>query len=92
MGEDRFWTLVQTAIAREADPTLEVFRQNKGSTRELPKTCQLIRVLSGCAWISINGEDIIVESGHEVHLAGGEYAGIISNLCDELLVYQVIAD
>jgi hypothetical protein len=93
MGGDSFWMLVQTApAAGEADSSLEIFKQNKGTTHKLPQTCQLIRVLSGCAWISINGEDIIVESGQEIHLAAGEYAGVISNLCDDLLVYNLIAD
>jgi len=93
MEEDRFWTLVQTApAAGESDSSLEIFKQNKGTTRKLPQTCQLIRVLSGCAWISINGQDVIVESGNEIHLSKGEYEGVISNLCDDVLVYHLIAD
>jgi hypothetical protein len=93
MGGEHFWTLVPTAPeADESAALLEVFKQHKGTTRKLPQTCQLIRVLSGCAWISINGQDIIVESGHEIHLVAGEYAGVISNLCDDLLVYNLIAD
>jgi hypothetical protein len=93
MGEDNFWTLVQTApAAGQSEPPLKVFKQNKGTTRKLPQTCQLIRVLSGCAWISINGQDVIVESGHEIHLSKGEYEGVISNLCDDLLVYNLIVD
>lgn len=93
MGEDRFWTLVQTpSAAGEIDSSHEVFKLTKGNTRALPQTCQLIRVLSGCAWISLNGEDIIVENGHEIHLAKGEYMGVISNVCDDLLVYTLIED
>lgn len=90
-GEDSFWTVIQTAPAA-GESSLEVFKLTKGNTRKLPQTCQLIRVVSGCAWISIDGQDIIVESGNEIHLAPGDYAGVISNLCDDLLVYSLIAD
>jgi hypothetical protein len=45
--------------------------------------------MTGCAWITLNGQDIIVENGHEIHLDPGEHSAVVSNLCDDLLLYEV---
>jgi hypothetical protein len=93
MIEKTNWPIVRsTPPSLEPDPAdsaLQIFRLSKGSVRELQHSRHVIRVVAGCAWITLKGEDIIVENGHEIHLDPGEDTGVISNLCDDLLVYEV---
>jgi len=93
MIEESNWTIVRsTTLSGEPDPAdsaLQVFRLSKGAVHKLQRSCQVILVMAGCAWITLNGQDIVVESGHEIHLEPGEHSAVVSNLCDDLLVYEV---
>jgi quercetin dioxygenase-like cupin family protein len=93
MTEENNWTIVRSTTSPDepdtGDSALRVFELSKGGVHKLERSCQVIRVIAGCAWITLNGQDIIVEHGDEIHLDPGEHSAIISNLCDELLVYKI---
>jgi len=93
MIEENNWTPVRSTTSPDepdtADSALRVFQLSKGGVYKLERSCQVIRVIAGCAWITLNGQDIIVENGHEIHLDPGEHSAVISNLCGELLVYEI---
>ena len=94
MIEENNWTIVRSTTSPgerdTADSALRVFQLSKGSVHKLERSCQVIRVIAGCAWITLNSQDIIVESGHEIRLDPGEHSAVISNLCDDLLVYKIV--
>ena len=93
MIEENNWTVVRSSPSPDerdvADSELQVFQLSKGNVHTLEHSCQVIRVIAGCAWITLNGKDIILESGCEIHLDPGEHSAVISNLCDDLLEYEI---
>jgi hypothetical protein len=93
MLEEHNWTIVGSTPSPDGPDTagdaLQVFQLSKGNVHKLERSCHVIRVIAGCAWITLNGQDIIVESGHEIHLDPGEHSAVVSNLCDDLLVYEI---
>ena len=60
-----------------------------GDVRRLPGTARTLRVLSGCAWITHKGKDIIVNSGEEVILSHKKGIAVISSVSKHPLVYKV---
>lgn len=61
----------------------EVFR--------LRQDAQVIRVLSGCAWITVAGKDIFVPRGEDVHLMPERDVTLISSPNRRPLVFEVLA-
>ncbi len=56
----------------------------------LKRQTQLIRVLSGCAWITLAGEDIFVPRGQEILLPAGRECLIISSPNSRPLVFEIV--
>ncbi len=50
---------------------------------------QKLRVISGSAWITFDGEDMFVLAGEEIVLEPGMYPAVISALKGQPLVYQI---
>ena len=49
---------------------------------------QVLRVVSGTAWVSMDGEDIVLNPGDEFKLAYCEYRAVVSPVGNLPLVYE----
>ncbi len=75
--------LTRESAAITLDP--EAFAPNsefvliKNSAYRLPQGVRQVQVVTGCAWISINGQDMFVYAGEKAELpAGGQDGAVIS--------------
>jgi hypothetical protein len=57
----------------------------------MPTNGQTLMVVSGCAWVSLNGEDVIVRRGETLALTGHrrKHTAVLSALGSERLVCEV---
>jgi mannose-6-phosphate isomerase-like protein (cupin superfamily) len=60
----------------------------KGYVRDEKRESQVMRIVSGTAWVSMDGEDIILNPGEELKLSHGKYKALVSPASDEPLVYE----
>lgn len=60
----------------------------KGYVRTEKRESQLLRVVSGTAWVSMDGKDLILNPGEELKLSRGEYKAVVSATGNEPLVYE----
>ncbi len=60
----------------------------KGYVRDEKRESQVLRVVSGTAWISLDGEDIVLKPGEEYKLSHGKHKALVSPVTDEPLVYE----
>jgi hypothetical protein len=68
----------------------QVFRLKQGEEiRSLEPTFQTLRVVSGTAWITLDGQDVILNRNEQVCLIAGRSSTIISNLSHEQLILEV---
>jgi hypothetical protein len=59
-----------------------------GYVRDEKRESQVLRVVSGTAWVSMDGEDVILKPGEEIKLSHGRYSAVVSSADDEPLVYE----
>lgn len=60
-----------------------------GETMNIRRSGQTLRVISGSAWITFDGEDMTLEAGQHMVLEPGEDRAVVSALGDEPLVYRM---
>ena len=60
----------------------------KGYVRDEKRESQVLRIVSGTAWISMDGEDIVLKPGEEFKLSHGKYKALVSTATNEPLVYE----
>jgi hypothetical protein len=60
----------------------------KGEVFRLPQRFKEIQILSGRAWLTMNGKDILVEAGQKVSLATGKDIALISTVRDVPVVLE----
>ena len=60
----------------------------KGYVRDEKRESQVLRIVSGTAWISMDGEDVVLKPGEEFKLSHGKYKALVSPATDEPLVYE----
>ena len=60
----------------------------KGYVRSEKRDSQVLRIVSGTAWVSMDGEDMVLNSGEELKLSHGRHQAVISPTGDGPLVYQ----
>jgi len=73
--------------------TMEVLSQSKielmkGYVRDEKRESQVLRVISGNAWVTMDGEDVVLKPGDELKLSRGRYDAVVSATGDEPLVYE----
>lgn len=73
---------------QSAEP-IEIIELGKDETYPLEPQTQIIRVLSGSAWITVNGEDRIVAQGQDMLLKPGKEKVIISSANTRPLVFEI---
>ncbi len=59
-----------------------------GYVRDEKRESQLLRIVSGTAWVSMDGEDVILNPGDELKLSHGKHKALVSPANDEPLVYE----
>lgn len=57
--------------------------------RRLANEAQVVRIVSGSAWISLDGSDILVKRGEQADLEPGLYPPVISSINGLSVVYEV---
>ena len=60
----------------------------KGYVRTEKRESQVMRVVSGKAWVTMDGKDLILNPGDELKLSHGEYKAVVSTANNEPLVYE----
>lgn len=60
----------------------------QGYVRDEKRESQVLRVVSGTAWISLDGKDVVLHPGEEYKLSHGKYKALVSPATDEPLVYE----
>lgn len=66
------------------------FTLQKGEVFRLPSACREIKVLSGVAWITVAGEDIILICGKKATLALNKDEALVSALNDAPLILEAL--
>jgi mannose-6-phosphate isomerase class I len=78
------------AISHLAQPTAPtVVHLAPGTVQTLHRSAQIIRVISGCAWITYGGEDYVVNAGAEIVLKSGQDAVVIGSALSHSLVFEI---
>ena len=67
----------------------DVFEFDYGESRALQPYPQIITVIAGCAWITLDEHDIILKTGAQFRLTPGRNRAVISSANRERLVYSV---
>ncbi|GIL11649.1 MAG: DUF2917 domain-containing protein [Chloroflexi bacterium] len=67
----------------------QVKRLENGNAATLKRISQVVRVVKGQAWISLDGEDMVLKNGQEVYLRQGKQPAVISSVNRETLVYEI---
>ena len=60
----------------------------KGYVRDEKRESQVLRVVSGNAWVTMDGKDVVLKPGDEFKLSRGKYDAVVSPAGDEPLVYE----
>ncbi len=84
-------TLARPVLTEYVRTPVNVRRLEVGDVAVLPRADQVLHVISGCAWITLNQDDIIVQGGDKVTLYPGKYAPVISAMGSRQLVYEIIS-
>lgn len=63
---------------------------NPGEIFRIPVVCKELQIVSGVAWISVAGKDIILNAGETVSLADSDEVAILSALGDEPLSLEAL--
>lgn len=69
------------------------FTLQKGQTCRVPSACRELQVVSGTAWITVDGYDIILNSGEKVSVASDsdKDGAVVSALGNNPLTLQVVS-
>ena len=86
---DDLVTALSGKMRPESAPVLDIIELNGDETYVLDSYAQLIRVLNGSAWITINGEDRIVRQDEDTYIESGREQAIISSLNHRPLVFEI---
>jgi len=60
----------------------------EGEVFRLPQSFKEIQILSGRAWLTMNGKDILVEAGQKISLATGKDVALISTVRDMPVILE----
>lgn len=66
------------------------FTLANGEVFQVPSACSEVRVLSGVAWITVAGQDLILTSGEKALVASKKGGAILSALGNLPLIVEVL--
>lgn len=58
-------------------------------TRCLDRDARILRIIDGCAWVTIDGADLILKAGERLKLMPGAGEAVISPLGQRILIYEI---
>jgi hypothetical protein len=61
-----------------------------GELLRIPKSVEMLRILSGCAWVSAGGRDFVLGCGESLSLSGSSRDAIISAVHGETLFFEAM--
>jgi hypothetical protein len=61
-----------------------------GEVLALPRSSSRIRVLSGAAWVSKGGRDLLLATGERMDTARGRDRPVVSGLGTEVLLFELL--
>ena len=64
----------------------------KGEVCRLPRACQGLRVLSGRAWVTVDGKDITLNRGEQMAFAAPKDFALVSAIQNTSLIVEVWGD
>lgn len=64
----------------------------KGELYHLPKANQRIQIVSGCAWLTLAGQDIILPRGEKISVDPAKDFALISALGQTPLIFEIRTD
>jgi hypothetical protein len=80
-------------ILKEYDRSIlhsNCYRLEEGAVKALSAVNQSVFVVSGCAWITVNGQDMVVSAGQRAALFPEAYPPVISAVGGGALVYEIV--
>jgi hypothetical protein len=78
-----------SSTARNSASTFCVIELQGGQFYSLPRTCQVVRIIAGYAWITFDGQEIVLRSGEQMQLVPGHEPALISTPVNRPLVFEV---
>jgi hypothetical protein len=69
-----------------------LFTLRKGEVFQIPSTCQEVKVLSGVAWITVAGKDIILTPGEKASFVLNKDFALVSALSDVPLMLEALSN
>lgn len=84
---------MSTPDSKRITHTMEKISQTKielmkGYVRNEKRESQVLHIVSGTAWVSMDGEDLILKPGDQLKLSHGKYNAVVSSASSEPLVYE----
>ena len=73
----------------ELTPVVDIIELNGDETYVLDSQAQIIRVLSGSAWITVNAEDHIVTQDEDTLIEAAREPAILSSLNGRPVVFEI---
>jgi hypothetical protein len=64
----------------------------RGEVYRLPRACRQMRVRSGAAWVSFDGQDLVLACGEEARLAPGKDFAVVSGVGRAPLILEILGD
>ena len=61
----------------------------RGETQRIERHGQILRVISGQAWVSFDGHDLTMQQGATIRLEAGRDVALISTLGQENVIYEL---
>ncbi|MBZ0287922.1 MAG: DUF2917 domain-containing protein [Anaerolineae bacterium] len=82
-----------TPDSKRTTHTMEQLSKEKielmqGHVRTEKRESQVLRIVSGSAWVSMEGEDIVLNPGDELKLSHGRHEAVVSPVGHEPLIYE----
>ncbi len=74
---------------RQEDAFDEIIELAGDETYPLEHQTQVIQVLSGCAWVTLNGEDQVIRQGENLMIEHSREKIVISSLGSRPLVFEI---
>jgi mannose-6-phosphate isomerase class I len=65
------------------------FELMDGFVRDEKRESQVLHVVEGTAWVTMDGRDIILNEGEELRLSHGKYDVVVSATGQKPLIYEI---
>ena len=70
------------------EPVIQHMTQVASGTYRLKRQNQILRVVSGTAWVTMDGEDYTLQPGQELRIMTGSFPAIVDVMSSQPLVFS----